>query len=737
MKTPLTKGPKQRKTFRDKYLAVMIAVMALISIQGFSQGDSAKYSQINGYGFAYKRFRIDSVFLLPLSSSPHTPYRPGGLRYRISDSSLQVYTGFQWIGITGGGGGSGSVTSFSAGNLSPLFTTSVATATTTPALTFALSSPSAYSVFMNNTGSSAPPAFSTPVLASLLFGSQGTTSTLLHGNASGAPSWAAVNLASEVTGNLSVNNLNSGTNANNLRFWRGDGTWNFPDTATYLATKNDLRDSSFIVGRNLKVIDGSPNRDTLLTKDTLISVTLPTTDSSTFVATTAYAKQLVAGLSSGGGGSAAAGSPGDIQIQGSTGLLSTPTGSFFNIDSTNKRLKIGNPGTSNDMVDIDSGDVDLKAGKYKINDISVLEQNSSANQLEVGNAAAITTLNLRANGNIRLNLTNTVATFSTTTFAINSKLTSGGVSVIDWSGVDLSMGSNDAGFNNVLFKVAGSEKMRLDNSGRLGIGLTPSHYLQIKAGTSTIAPILLTSGTNLTSATAGALEYNGTSLFFSPSTTRLRTVLTDNSIPSNGQIPIGNGTDYTNATLTGANGIGITNASGGVTISSPYTLIYSDTSQTVVSNTASQTSILGNMIGSASINGSTLTSGSVIILRGYGIISEDAVPSNCEFDFTVSNFTLGLIATGLSSSLSNAVYEYELEISPFSLGVDQTMFYKGKLDILDNITGNVKRFTGTGKYAFFTTTGTLTVDVTAQWSTADTDNTVTSRNNTLEIKRNQ
>src|SRR5579859_867295 len=44
-----------------------------------------------------------------------------------------------------GGGGSGTVTSFSAGNLSPLFTSSVATATTTPALTFSLSN------FANNT----------------------------------------------------------------------------------------------------------------------------------------------------------------------------------------------------------------------------------------------------------------------------------------------------------------------------------------------------------------------------------------------------------------------------------------------------------------------------------------------------------------------------------------------------------------------------------------------------------
>lgn len=62
-----------------------------------------------------------------------------------------------------------------------------------------------------------------------------------------------------------------------------------------------------------------------------------------------------------------------------------------------------------------------------------------------------------------------------------------------------------------------TEKLRILSSGRVGIGLTaPTAVLHLKAGTASIstAPLKFTSGTNLTAAEIGAMEYDGTSLFF-------------------------------------------------------------------------------------------------------------------------------------------------------------------------------------------------------------------------------
>jgi len=99
-------------------------------------------------------------------------------------------------------GSGGTLTNFSAGSASPLFTTSVSNPTTTPNLTFTVTAAAANSLLANATGSSAAPTYVHPSLTSSLFSNQGTTTTVLKGNPAGNLSFGSVVLTTDVSGQL-------------------------------------------------------------------------------------------------------------------------------------------------------------------------------------------------------------------------------------------------------------------------------------------------------------------------------------------------------------------------------------------------------------------------------------------------------------------------------------------------------------------------------------------------------
>lgn len=95
----------------------------------------------------------------------------------------------------------GTVTSFSAGTLSPLFTTSVATATSTPALSFVLTNAGANTWFGNSTALSAAPAFN--ALAALTEVDD-TNVTLTLGGTPATALLKAVSITAGWTGTLAI-----------------------------------------------------------------------------------------------------------------------------------------------------------------------------------------------------------------------------------------------------------------------------------------------------------------------------------------------------------------------------------------------------------------------------------------------------------------------------------------------------------------------------------------------------
>lgn len=100
----------------------------------------------------------------------------------------------------------GTVSGVSSGNLSPLFTASVATPSSTPAISYTISNAAAHTFFGNFSSATAAPSYGSPQLASADFANQGTAGTVLHGNASGNPTWGSLNLATDVNGILPAAN---------------------------------------------------------------------------------------------------------------------------------------------------------------------------------------------------------------------------------------------------------------------------------------------------------------------------------------------------------------------------------------------------------------------------------------------------------------------------------------------------------------------------------------------------
>jgi hypothetical protein len=75
-------------------------------------------------------------------------------------------------------------------------------------------------------------------------------------------------------------------------------------------------------------------------------------------------------------------------------------------------------------------------------------------------------------------------------------------------------------------------KLFVGSNGKVGIGTTsPTAVLHLKAGTASpnTAPLKFTAGTNLTTPEAGAMEFDGTNLYFTPSATRQTVTLSSDS----------------------------------------------------------------------------------------------------------------------------------------------------------------------------------------------------------------
>lgn len=150
----------------------------------------------------------------------------------------------------------------------------------------------------------------------------------------------------------------------------------------------------------------------------------------------------------------------------------------------------------------------------------------------IDTASAVTTIGVTINGTARFDITNS-AIVSSTNGSFSLKMNSAGTASLPTysfaNDTDTGMYSDAA--NTIKFANGGAQFQTFDSSGRAFFGGTtaPAAFVTIAAGTTSIAPLQFTSGTSLTSAVAGSMEFTTDDLFFTitTGTARKRLLMAD------------------------------------------------------------------------------------------------------------------------------------------------------------------------------------------------------------------
>lgn len=157
-------------------------------------------------------------------------------------------------------------------------------------------------------------------------------------------------------------------------------------------------------------------------------------------------------------------------------------------------------------------------------------------------------------------------------------------------------------------------------------------------------------------------------------------------------------------------------------------ILFVKTDSTTVANTATESSLVGNGVGSITLPTNFLTVGRTLRIRGFGYHSSTGNPT-FTIRFKLGSTTVGTV-TGTSGNGSNDGFEFDGILTCRTIGSSGTVQAQGSYRELQSnglIAGGGNTSTTT-----INTTLSHTIAVTVQWGTADAGNTITLTNMVIE-----
>jgi hypothetical protein len=276
--------------------------------------------------------------------------------------------------------------------------------------------------------------------------------------------------------------------------------------------------------------------------------------------------------------------------------------------------------------------------------------------------------------------------------------------------------------------VSETTNMAIDNTnGRMNVGGTgvPTARVQAAAGTAANGQVLLTPSVlgsgGLTATTDGMMWYdttsNNSSLYLRKLYAAATSILTK-------FITTDRNADFTG----GTSGIIQADANGTLSKGADLTAlgIFAQTSTVTVANTATSTTLIGTVTGVTTLPANFFGVGKTIKIFVSGTYNQANGSQDCALKLTIGGVAVGTITFAHNGGLTTKYYDAEFTLTCRTAGASGTIQFMGIGRLNHLTTSLLNYFQVSSTSASINTTGTLAIDLQADWDNADPDNSITA-----------